>query len=213
MKHNTRKLNLAIDRIVPHSCISYERALDLAFQKISQNEVVSTWADACSVGDNLKSIDAFIDAPQEGCLKDVQMIPIEGSVESVKRRIWSVGGERGWYSMDWAWQIRGKIDQLAKGAGLSRGRRHPDEIRVGDSIDFWRVLLADEDKIHLILYAEMRLPGEAWLEFEVDAAKNMLKQTATFRPKGIWGRIYWYFLYPVHWIIFRNMARRIAQGS
>jgi hypothetical protein len=114
--------------------------------------------------------------------------------------------------MDWAWDLRGLMDQLIGGIGMNRGRRHPSKIEVGDSIDFWRVLFADEEKGHLILYAEMKVPGEAWLEFAIDRQASVLKQTATFRPKGFLGRMYWYSFWPFHWVIFRNMAKAIAGG-
>ena len=211
MKQNTRKLNTQIDTILPHTCLTYEEALNLAFQKISQNEVVSTWMDNWEVKKINPEIQDYIEVPQEGCLKDVKIIPITIPVDEVQRRIWSIGGNQGWYSMNWAWRLRGLIDQLVGGTGLNRGRRDPHQLQVGDSIDFWRVILANEKKRHLLLYAEMKLPGEAWLEFEIDETKGLLKQTATFRPKGFWGRAYWYASLPFHIIIFKNMAKTIAQ--
>jgi uncharacterized protein YbjT (DUF2867 family) len=211
MKQDTRKLNNTIDADIPHKCLSYEEALTLAFQRIAQNEVVSTWMDAWDVKKTVGDIQEFVEVPQEGCLSDVKVIPLKQSVADVQKKVWSIGGDNGWYSMNWAWRLRGLIDQLVGGTGLNRGRRHPTEIQVGDSIDFWRVLLADEKKRHIILFAEMKLPGEAWLEFQIDEEKKTLKQTATFRPKGFFGRIYWYSLFPFHIFIFRNMAKAIAQ--
>ncbi len=210
MRQNTRKLNTSIDAVLPHVCISYEEAIRLAFQKIAQNEVVSTWADAW----DLKTVNAdtenFIRVPQEGCFKEVRTVKIKVPIEEVQRRIWSIGGAQGWYSMNWTWKVRGLIDQLIGGKGLNRGRRDPHKLVVGDAVDFWRVILADEKKRHLILYAEMKLPGEAWLEFQIDETAKTLKQTATFRPKGVWGRIYWYVSFVFHLIIFKNMAKAIA---
>jgi len=211
MKQNTRKLNLAIDAILPHSCLSYEEALNLAFQKIAQNEVVSTWMDACDLKSSRGDIQEFIEVPEEGCLKDVQIVPIQIPMDEVRRRIWSIGGTKGWYSMDWAWHLRGLIDKLVGGAGMNRGRKHPSELAVGDTVDFWRVLVADEKKGHVILFAEMKLPGEAWLEFKIE--KQFLRQVATFRPKGFLGRLYWMLSFPFHWVIFRNMGKRIAQKN
>ncbi len=210
MKQNTRKLNIAIDTILPHKCLSYEEALRLAFQRISQNEVVSTWMDAWDIKKPRVNIEQFIEVPKEGCFKDLKITPIKGTTEEVIQRIWSIGGNQGWYSMNWAWRIRGLIDQLIGGTGLNRGRRDPHKLHVGDSIDFWRVLLANETKGHLILYAEMKLPGEAWLEFQVDEKTKTLRQEATFRPKGFLGRLYWYLSFPFHLIIFKNMAKKIA---
>lgn len=211
MKHHTRKLNREIDTLLPHPCLSYEESLGLAFQKIAQNEVVSTWMDAWDLDKISGDVQEFIEVPQEGCLKDIKIVPITIPEEEVRRRIWSIGGARGWYSMNWAWKLRGLMDQLVGGTGLNRGRRDPNKIEVGDSIDFWRVILANERKVHLILYAEMKLPGEAWLEFELDDEKKIMTQTATFRPKGFFGIIYWYTFLPFHLIIFRNMAKAIAQ--
>jgi len=211
MKHSTRKLNSAIDLILPHSCLTYEESLRLAFQKIEQNEVISTWMDAWDVRKVHGDLQNYIQVPKKGCLKDSQRQKAKIPFHTLKERIWSLGGDRGWYSMNWAWSIRGFIDRLIGGTGLNRGRRHPTNLQVGDTVDFWRVILANEKKAHLILYAEMKMPGEAWLEFEIDQSENILVQTATFRPKGFLGRAYWYLLFPIHWVIFRNMAKSIAQ--
>lgn len=211
MKQNTRKLNRAIDAVLPHACLSYEESIHLAFQKIAQNDIISTWMDAWDLKAISADVHEYIKVPQWGCLHDVTLCPITIPVNEAQRRIWNIGGEQGWYSLNWAWRLRGLIDQLAGGKGFNRGRRDPCKLQVGDSIDFWRVILADEKKRHLILYAEMKLPGEAWLEFEIDEKQGLLRQTATFRPKGIWGRVYWYLMLPFHCIIFRNMAKTISQ--
>ncbi len=110
------------------------------------------------------------------------------------------------------WRMRGMVDKLLGGVGMSRGRRSKSKIDAGDSLDFWRVILADHKNHRLLLYAEMKLPGEAWLEFVIieNETRAILKQTATFRPKGIMGRNYWYSMLPFHFFIFRNMLRRIA---
>ena len=119
--------------------------------------------------------------------------------------------------MNWAWALRGLIDRLFGGTGLRRGRTHPTRLRNGDALDFWRVLLADEKNRRLLLYAEMRLPGEAWLEFEVIANENkkggVLKQKANFRPNGLLGRFYWYSIHPLHWFVFVGLARGIIQHA
>lgn len=211
MKQNTRKINLAIDDCLPHKTLGYEEALSQAFEKIVRNEVSSTWMDSWDFNGLNADVEQLLQTPQEGCFKDIQIFPITLPLDEVHRRIWSIGGDRGWYSLNWAWKLRGLIDQLVGGTGLNRGRRHPSKIEVGDSIDFWRVLLADKERHHLILYAEMKLPGEAWLEFEINEEKKLLKQTATFRPKGLKGRLYWYACLPFHWIIFRNMAKALTQ--
>lgn len=211
MKQNTRKINKAIDEVLPHQCLSYEEALFLAFQKIDQNEVISTWMDAWNPHKSNADIRDFIAVPKEGCLKDVKVVPITIPIDTALERVWSIGGKQGWYSMNWAWRLRGFFDQLIGGIGFNRGRRHPTQLEVGDSIDFWRVLLADKNKGQLILYAEMKVPGEAWLEFKINRDEKTLTQTATFRPRGVFGRLYWYMLFPFHTIIFKNMAKGIAQ--
>jgi uncharacterized protein YbjT (DUF2867 family) len=211
MKQNTRKLNKAIDTIIPHQCMSYEEALTEAFQKIAQNAVVSTWMDSWELSTVNADVTQFIQVPKEGCLRDIKILPMTVPVDEVKRRVWSIGGDRGWYSLNWAWRLRGLMDKMIGGTGFNRGRRHPTELAIGDSIDFWRVLRADAEKGHLILFAEMKVPGEAWLEFKIDDKTNTFTQTATFRPKGLFGKLYWYFFLPFHLIIFRNMARTLAQ--
>lgn len=211
MKQNTRKLNHAIDAVLPYQCQSYEDSLKRAFQLIEQNAVVSTWMDAWDLKKVSGDIQDFIEVPKAGCLKDTKVVPITIPIEKAQERIWSIGGDVGWYSLSWAWRLRGFIDQMVGGIGLNRGRRHPTEIEIGESIDFWRVLQASKKNRHLILYAEMKVPGEAWLEFKIDEEKKVLLQTATFRPKGFFGRVYWYFFFPFHLVIFKNMAKTIAQ--
>ena len=124
-------------------------------------------------------------------------------------KIWSIGGKRGWYYGNWLWELRGFLDQLVGGVGMRRGRKSDSEIDAGDALDFWRVLLANKKEKRLLLYAEMKLPGEAWLEFRIDD-NNILTQTATFRPLGLLGRLYWYAVLPFHGFIFAGMLNRIA---
>jgi uncharacterized protein YbjT (DUF2867 family) len=201
-----------IKQIIPHDCLTYRQALELAFQRIAQNEVVSTWMDAWGVKDSNASIEKYIEVPREGCLRDVRTVSLKDTKEAAIERIWCIGGKTGYYSVNWAWKLRGFFDQMIGGVGLNRGRRHPTEIQVGDSIDFWRVLKADKNSGDLILFSTMKVPGEAWLEFRLE--KNgtawTLVQTATFRPRGILGRLYWYAVYPFHLVIFKKMAKSLA---
>jgi hypothetical protein len=131
----------------------------------------------------------------------------------VINNIFSIGGNRGWYYATFLWKIRGFMDKLAGGVGLRRGRTTVNKIYVGDALDFWRVLVADREEGRLLLYAEMRLPGEAWLEFCVDDSNGELRlnQNATFRPKGIWGRVYWYTVLPFHYFVFNGMITNIEK--
>jgi uncharacterized protein YbjT (DUF2867 family) len=187
--------------------LSYEEAIRKAFIKIEQNLVISSWKDSLVAG-RFTNLKGYIQVPKFGCLKDAQKIKITNS-ERVLNNIWSIGGSKGWYYGNALWKIRGFIDKLFGGVGLRRGRTHPDKIFEGDALDFWRVLLADREEKRLLLFAEMRVPGEAWLEFRIDS-DNMLHQTATFRPRGLWGRMYWYTMLPFHYFIFGGMIRRIA---
>ena len=215
MKTNTICKDQRIKEILSHECITYEKAIQLAFTKISQNEVTSTWMDAWASDHITPDIQKYVEVPSHGVLKDVQTVAINGPLQPVMDRIWSIGGTQGWYSMNWAWQFRGMVDKLFGGVGLNRGRRHPTQLEPGDTIDFWRVLKSDTKTKNLILYAEMKLPGEAWLEFKIDENPHgaQLKQTATFRPKGLFGRLYWYLMFPFHLFIFRNMAKSIVNDG
>ena len=150
--------------------------------------------------------------PEYGCFKDQQQLTIEKDPDRVWQNVWHIGGDRGWYYANFLWQMRGFVDKISGGVGLRRGRRSPVDLKVGDALDFWRVLLADRPKKRLLLYAEMKLPGEAWLEFKIkeEAGQSKLMQTATFRPLGVWGRIYWYLMMPFHFFIFSRMVRNLA---
>lgn len=190
--------------------ISYKKAIKLAFHKIEQNQVISSWKDSMSSGRFRKDLNKYIQVPTFGCLKDSQSVKVENP-EEVLQRIWAIGGTTGWYYGNWLWKFRGYFDKLFGGVGLRRGRTHASEIASGDSLDFWRVLLADKEEKRLLLFAEMKVPGEAWLEFEIDE-NNILHQTATFRPRGLWGRLYWYTMLPFHYFIFEGMLNKIAKG-
>lgn len=188
--------------------ISYEEAIKKAFEKIEQNLVVSSWKDSLVAG-RITNLKQYIQVPKYGCLKDEKVVEVENP-EMVLDNIWAIGGENGWYYGNYLWKIRGFADRLFGGVGLRRGRTDPKRIKTGDALDFWRVLYADKENKRLLLFAEMKLPGEAWLEFCINE-KNELIQTATFRPKGIWGRLYWYAMLPFHYFIFDGMIRNISK--
>ncbi|TYB74342.1 SDR family oxidoreductase [Bizionia myxarmorum] len=188
--------------------MSYKQAVSLAFEKIEQNSIISSWKDSMVSSGRLKnSFHKYVNVPKYGCFKDYKELPITDPEETI-RKIWAIGGSTGWYYGTYLWRIRGYMDKMVGGIGLRRGRTSPINLNVGDSLDFWRVIFADKEKQKLLLYAEMKLPGEAWLEFKIE--DNMLKQTATFRPRGIAGRLYWYSVLPFHGLIFRGMIRKIA---
>lgn len=188
---------------------TYAEAIDMAFEKIAQNLVVSSWKDSMVSGRFQEDLEKYIQVPKFGVLKDEQKRKITNE-DAVLDNIWSIGGTKGWYYGNWLWKIRGFIDKLSGGVGLRRGRTHPDKLYPGDALDFWRVLLADKKGKRLLLFAEMKLPGEAWLEFKIDD-NNVLHQTATFRPRGLRGRLYWYSIVPFHYFIFGGMIRNIAK--
>ncbi len=212
MKTNTVVKLKEIYQILPHTCLTYVEALDLAFQNTSQNEEFSSWMDAWELQGNDPNIADYLEVPREGCLMDKRRVAIADSKEATIDRIWRIGGHQGYYTMDWAWHLRGLFDKMIGGVGLNRGRRHPSQIQPGDSIDFWRVIQADKESGNLILFATMKIPGEAWLEFSLEQENDQwfLVQTATFRPKGLMGRLYWYVLVPFHFFIFRKMANSLA---
>jgi uncharacterized protein YbjT (DUF2867 family) len=188
--------------------IKYRQSIEYAFEKIKQNSIVSSWRDTLSENRISSHLEKYIQVPTLGCFKVTKTADLTQPSATLDK-IWSIGGNNGWYYADRLWQFRGWIDKLFGGVGLNRNRRSQNEIRNGDALDFWRVIVANKQKGRLLLYAEMKLPGEAWLEFKL--IKNKLKQTATFRPKGILGRIYWYTLYPFHFFIFRGMLKNISK--
>lgn len=188
--------------------ISFERSIEMAFDKIEQNQVISSWKDAQTSNILSKGLAKYIEVPVHGCFKDTRTIRVKDPAATLEK-IWAIGGKTGWYYGNWLWRFRGFLDRMVGGVGLRRGRKSDTEIFPGDALDFWRVLLADKAGKRLLLYAEMKLPGEAWLEFRIDS-NNILKQTATFRPRGLFGRLYWYAVLPFHSIIFRGLIKRIS---
>jgi uncharacterized protein YbjT (DUF2867 family) len=202
-----------LERILNIEPISYREAVRRAFSRTEQNGVISSWKDSFISSSYDSKISKQINVPTFGCFLDRREKEIKTSVEQVMNNIWSIGGERGWYYADWLWAIRGFLDKLFGGVGLRRGRTNKQEIYSGDTLDFWRVIVADKPNKGLLLYAEMKLPGEAWLEFKIVEKNNKqyLQQTATFRPKGLFGRIYWYSVLPFHFFVFNGMAENIAR--
>ena len=189
--------------------ISYSKAIELAFDKIEQHQVLSSWKDALTSKKLEIGLSHFIEVPVYGCYKDIRRRKVR-DIGSAIEKIWSIGGENGWYYADLLWNIRGFMDKLVGGVGIRRGRTRQGEITTGDALDFWRVIFADKKGMRLLLYAEMKLPGEAWLEFKIDS-NNILQQTATFRPMGVWGRLYWFAVLPFHGIIFNGMIKNIIK--
>lgn len=185
----------------------YQKALSRAFEKIANNEILSSWKDAQASGVKSFSIAEYINVPEYGCFKDVKQTKFDNR-KKVIDNVWSLGGDKGWYHANFLWKLRGYMDKLFGGVGLRRGRTNSTSLEPGDALDFWRVLYANKNDGRLLLFAEMKLPGEAWLEFKVN--KNHIIQTATFRPHGILGRMYWYAVLPFHGIVFNGMIKKLA---
>ncbi|MFN3841120.1 MAG: SDR family oxidoreductase [Cyclobacteriaceae bacterium] len=198
-----------IQKIVPIELLRYEETLRLTLDRIQQRLVISSWKDAVPTDAIDQNFLNYVEVPTFGCLSDKRTISFTRPKEEVIENIWHIGGDRGWYYGNWMWGVRGFIDKLFGGVGLRRGRRNATDLKPGDALDFWRVLLADKKSGRLLLYAEMKLPGEAWLEFKIQ--DNTLIQTATFRPLGLWGRIYWYSVLPFHGLIFPGMIKNIVR--
>ncbi len=213
MKYDVVCKDNSVREILPQELIPYPDAIRLAFQMIKQNMVVSSWKDASTSTLNHLAINEYIEVPVLGCFRDRRWTEIAAEdVEEITARFFGIGGENGWYYADTLWRLRGLIDKLFGGVGLRRGRKNNQALKTGDVLDFWRVILADRENHRLLLFAEMKLPGEACLEFSIVKYHNhyLYKQTATFRPKGIAGRNYWYSMLPFHFFIFRNMLKKIT---
>lgn len=213
MKNEVVCADNRIDAIVPLTRLSYKESLERTFLKINQKQIISSWKDAISDPAFHTVLMQQAEAPTHGCLIDRRVFSFQRHPDEVFQNIWEIGGERGWYYGTFLWRVRGFLDKLVGGVGLRRGRRSPTDLKPGDSLDFWRVLYADPRDRRLLLFAEMRLPGDAWLEFRIRPAADghVLVQTATFRPLGVWGRLYWYLVLPFHGFIFRGMARNLIR--
>lgn len=213
MKNEVVCNETSIRSILPTHLISYTEALQRALDKIQQQSVISSWKDAVSNASLDRNFLNYIEVPIHGCFIDTQKKDFVRSKQEAIENIWSIGGDKGWYSGNWMWRIRGLLDKMVGGVGLRRGRRSATDLKSGDALDFWRVLLADKQNGRLLLYAEMKLPGEAWLEFRIrdSEGRSTLLQTATFRPRGWWGRIYWYTVLPFHGMIFPRMIKNIVE--
>jgi uncharacterized protein YbjT (DUF2867 family) len=191
---------------------TYEEAVRRALYRINQLEVETRWSDAV-----MHPAAALPTDPQWTGGKvytDERQVTTLATTGDLFRAFTRIGGDVGYYSAGWAWRIRGWLDLLMGGFGLRRNRRHPAELRTGDALDFWRVAAIEKDR-HLLLRAEMRVPGEAWLEWNItdDEESRTLTQIARFYPRGVAGRLYWYSMKPFHGLIFGPMVRRIARRA
>ena len=188
--------------------MDYGEAVRRALEKTKENATETRWTDSLGTRDTYKLTD------KEGLIREIRTVVTDATLKSLFRSFTSIGGEKGWLAWNWAWKLRGRLDNFLGGPGLKRGRRSKTELRVGEALDFWRVEDIVEDS-HLLLRAEMKVPGKAWLLFEaipIDGQRQLV-QTAIFEPKGLLGLIYWHALFPIHSLLFGQMARRIVQGA
>lgn len=205
LRHETVCENHDADALFSFRPMTFEQAVRLALEKVRSHDVETKWTSASP------PVEASNPDPSQ-LQTDQRVIEVKAPADRLFREIASIGGDRGWYYADWLWKLRGFIDQQIGGVGLRRGRRHPTELRAGDALDFWRVEEFEPGK-RLLLRAEMKVWGSAWLEFAVEemgAGQSRLTQTATYYPRGLLGLLYWFGVYPLHAAVFRGLARSIA---
>ncbi len=207
----------ALDALIPkpgEGLIDVESAINLALTRTSANQVETRWSDATAPTAPWQKAQGDPEWAGEQILKDHREVLTDTPIKNVWQSIERIGGETGWYGADFLWWARGLIDRLFGGVGLRRGRRDPKTLRVGESLDFWRVEALEHEKL-LRLYAEMILPGKAWLEFRLseEDGKVRLVQEARFSPRGLGGQLYWYLILPLHAFVFPTMLRNIIRSS
>jgi uncharacterized protein YbjT (DUF2867 family) len=202
----------SIASVVPRATLGYREAVRLALRRVADLDVVTTWSDAEPTPAD--PLPADPDWSGGTVVADEQTLEVAASPQEVFAVLLGIGGKRGWFVANSLWRLRGIADRLVGGIGMRRGRRHPDRLRVGDALDFWRVEALEPGRL-LRLRAEMRLPGEAWLEWRLEPTPRgtCLAQRARFHPRGITGRLYWYALLPFHHFIFRPLAQRIGERA
>ena len=191
----------------------YEAAVSLSLSRLEASEVETSWSNSLvsSQGDR----QSLVFTTHDGLLIERRQHIVQRPAAAVFREFSMLGGSTGWLAFNWLWRVRGLLDRLVGGVGFRRGRRHPSLLRIGDAVDFWRVEAIEPGRL-LRLQAEMRVPGRAWLQFKaepLDDNHSQLIQTAFFAPKGLFGLLYWYVLYPVHGFIFSQMICKLAERA
>jgi uncharacterized protein YbjT (DUF2867 family) len=200
------------ERLFPNvERLNYRTAVARALDRLEHGDAETWWSDAMatSLGD-VAPVELTV---QDGMVRERRTALVEAPAQDVFKTFCGIGGRRGWLYGNWLWRIRGFMDRMVGGVGLRRGRRDPDHLRPGDALDFWRVEDVKEDR-SIRLRAEMKVPGNAWLEFDVEPqpdGTSRLNQCATFAPKGLSGLLYWYALYPTHRVIFSGMIAKLVE--
>jgi len=209
-----RKSILEIIPLPPEGLLTVAQAIQLALTRTEENHVDTRWSDAAFPTAPWQKAQSDPDWAGELTLKDHREITTDVPLEKIWEQIEGIGGEHGWFGSGWLWYLRGLIDRMVGGVGLRRGRRDPQHLRIGDSCDFWRVENIVKEE-HLRLYAEMILPGKAWLEFKLveKDGKTVVYQDALFEPRGLGGQLYWYIVSPFHFFIFPTMLRNIVKAA
>jgi len=192
--------------------LDYATAVRLALEKLDARGVETAWSDALTSSQGDRTPVTLISS--EGMIIERRQRAVATPADAVYRSFAQLGGARGWLYMDWAWSLRGWMDKAIGGVGLRRGRRHPDEIRTGESLDFWRVEIVEKNRL-MRLRAEMKVPGKAWLEFQSQPQedKTLLTVTAYFDPHGLPGFLYWYAMFPFHKFIFKGLTRGLVSRA
>lgn len=214
LKHEVVATPSNINELIPPAkggLTHFKRAVELALARIKNTNVQTRWSDASIPGSPSEPLSTDPDWAGGSLYTDVRTAETTDDVKTVWARVQAIGGEHGYSTASWAWELRGFIDKMIGGVGLRRGRRDPDKLVIGDAVDFWRVEELIPEKL-LRLRAEMKLPGLAWLEFRVEKTKTGTKvtQTATYAPKGLLGQLYWWVVYPMHGLVFPSMVRNAA---
>jgi len=212
--------NKSIDSLIPkppQGLIDVSTAIELALTRTNENQVETRWSDATAPTAPWQKAQGDPSWAGESMYYDHREVLADAPLEKIWESIEEIGGERGWYGADFLWYLRGLLDRLVGGVGLRRGRRDPKTLRVGESLDFWRVEAIEKsgDERRLRLYAEMILPGKAWLEFRIKRVgdKTEIVQEASFAPRGLGGQIYWYLILPFHAFVFPTMLRNIVRSG
>ena len=218
LRHEVVCRDHSIARLVPDppwGLLGFDASVRLALARVKEANVATRWSSAGVPGAPSDPLPTDPDWAGGSLYQDRRAVEVAADTASVWRAVEGIGGETGWYSFPLAWAVRGWIDRAVGGIGLRRGRRDPRNLRLGDSLDFWRVEAIDRGRL-LRLRAEMKLPGLAWLEMRVEPGgqgRTLYRQRALFYPHGLSGHLYWWAVAPFHAIVFGGMARKLAQRA
>lgn len=212
MKNRVVCTENSIRELIPQQLATFRETVETALEKMDSDNVLTSWKDSFSSSGLNYKISQHLKVPEYGVLSYQVQHALEAPREVVLDRLWESGGTHGWWYANWLWKARGLLDLFDKGVGM-RGRTNKDILAPGDALDFWRVLIADRKEGRLLLYAEMVMPGEGWLDFRLkeENGTTVLTQKATFRPKGLKGRLYWISTMPLHHFIFNGMIKRLTK--